>query len=200
MVVGDERMKLKTILYLYLVLWLLFPCAVYIVWAMDCEILIGTHGTEFFIQGILNCIAALCGGVLAFQHYRTTRRTLINKAALFLAAVGIVGLLSLWNFFCIFFNSGEEYHSFQSPDGTHTIVIRERVSVISGRVTLFERVNPFLISRKGSAVTDDGHRPVCAGEYSIIWQGDTVTLTISNGVGGQETISAALGEADKTRQ
>jgi len=189
---GDETMKLKNILYLYLVIWFVFPCTVFMICVSDYELLIGTHGTAFFIQGILNCAAALSGAVLAFLHYRNTSKTVKNKVALFLVATGIAVLLLCGNFFCKLLDGGEEYHSFQSPDGAHSIVIMENVSLISGQVTLYERVNPFLISRKDHIITDDGYRPVCAGEYSLVWQGDTVTLTVSNGAGGQETISVML--------
>lgn len=191
---GDETVKLKNILYLYLVIWLIFPCAVFIIGVSGYELLIGTHGTAFFIQGILNCTAAFSGSVLAFLHYRTTFKTLKNKLTLFLVAAGVAVLLLCGNFFCNLLGSGEEYHSFQSPDGMHNIVIMENVSLISGQVALYERVNPFLISRKDYIITDDGYRPVCAGEYSLVWQGNTVTLTVSNGAGGQETISVMLNE------
>lgn len=109
-------------------------------------------------------------------------------------AVGVAFLLSCGNFLCIFFDGGEEYHSFTSPDGTHTIVIAEQVSLISGQVTLYERVNPFLIYPKERIITDDGYRPVCAGKYSLVWQEDIVTLSVANGAGGNETILVTLDE------
>ena len=185
-------MKLRKILYLYLALWLAFPCIVIIIWMMDYNLLIGTTGTAFRIQGILNCIAAVCGVTLAFLQYRETEKALKNKIILAVIAAGTVFLLLCGNFLCIFFDRGEEYHSFTSPDGIHTIVIMENVSLISGKVTLYERVNPFLIYPKERIITDDGYRPVCAGEYSLVWQGDTVTLSVANGVGGNETISVTL--------
>jgi hypothetical protein len=185
-------MKLRKILYLYLALWLAFPCIVIIIWMMDYNLLIGTTGTAFRIQGILNCIAAVCGVTLAFLQYRETEKALKNKIILAMIAAGTVFLLLCGNFLCIFFDRGEEYHSFTSPDGIHTIVIMENVSLISGKVTLYERVNPFLIYPKERIITDDGYRPVCAGEYSLVWQGDTVTLSVANGAGGNETISVTL--------
>ena len=185
-------MKLRKILYLYLALWLAFPCIVIISWMMDYNLLIGTTGTAFRIQGILNCIAAVCGVTLAFLQYRETEKALKNKIILAVIAAGTVFLLLCGNFLCIFFDRGEEYHSFTSLDGIHTIVIMENVSLISGKVTLYERVNPFLIYPKERIITDDGYRPVCAGEYSLVWQGDTVTLSVANGAGGNETISVTL--------
>lgn len=101
-------------------------------------------------------------------------------------------LLVCGNFFCRLLNSGEEYHNFPSPDGTHTIVIAERVSLIAGQVTLYERINPAMIYPREHIITDDGYRPVCAGEYSLVWQGDTVTLSVADGAGGDKTVSVTL--------
>ncbi len=187
-------MKLRKFLYLYLALWLAFPCIVIIIWMMDYNLLIGTTGTAFRIQGILNCIAAVCGITLVFLHYRETEKALKNKITLAVIAGGVALVLLCWNFLCVLLNGAEEYHSFTSPDNTHTIVIMENVSLISGQVVLFERVNPFLIYPKERIITDDGHRPICAGEYSLVWDGDIVILSVSDGAGGNETISVALDE------
>ena len=187
-------MKLRKFLYLYLALWLSFPCIVIIIWMMDYDLLIGTTGTAFRIQGILNCIAAVCGITLAVLHYRETEKALKNKVILAMIAGGAALVLLCWNFLCVLLNGAEEYHNFTSPDNTHTIVIMENVSMISGQVVLYERVNPFLIYPKERIITDDGHRPICAGEYSLVWDGDTVILSVSDGAGGNETISVALDE------
>ena len=187
-------MKLRIFLYLYLALWLAFPCIVVTIIMTDYVLLIGTRGTAFFIQGILNWVAAFSGVTLAVLHYCKSPKAVKNKVTLFLIAVGIAVLLLCGNFLCRLFDSFEEYHTFQSPSGTHTIVIMEKVSVISGQVTLYERVNPFLISRKDYIITDDGYRPVCAGKYSLVWQGNTVTLSVADGAGGNETISVTLEE------
>ena len=185
-------MKLRKYLYFCLALWLAFPCIAVAVSTMDLYLLIGTTGTAFFIQIILNRIAAVCGIVLAFLHYRETQKTLMNKVILMVLAAGMALLLLCWNFLCIFFDGSEEYHSFTSPDGTHTIVLMENADGISGQVVLYERANPFLIYPRERIITDDGYRPVCAGEYSLVWDGDTVTLSVSDGAGGNETISVAL--------
>ena len=187
-------MKLRRFLYMYLALWLAFPCVIFIIWVQNHELLIGSTGTAFFIQSILNCIAAFCGITLAFLHYRETKKALKNKVILAVIAGCVALVLLCWNFLCALLNGAEEYHSFTSPDNTHTIVIMENVSLISGQVVLFERVNPFLIYPKERIITDDGHRPICAGEYSLVWDGDTVILSVSNGAGENETISVALDE------
>lgn len=187
-------MKLRKFLYLYLALWLVFPCIVVAIWMTDYNLLIGTTGTAFLIQNILNYVAAACGIALAFQHYRETDKALKNKVILTVIAGSVALVLLCWNFLCVFLDGAEEYHSFTSPDGTHTIVIMENVSLISGQVVLYERVNPFLIYPKERIITDDGYRPICAGEYLLVWDGDTVTLSVSDGAGGNETASVTLDE------
>ena len=183
-------MKLQKFLYLYLALWLAFPCIIITIWMTGYNLLIGTTGTAFLIQGILNCIAVVCGVTLAFLHYQETEKALKNKIILAIIAIGIGFLLLCGNFLCILF----EYHSFTSPDGTHTIIIAEQVSLISGQVTLYDRVNPFLIYPKGYIITDNGYRPVCAGKYSLVWQGDTIILSVAIVSGGNKTISVTLDE------
>jgi len=129
-------MKLRKFLYLYLALWLAFPCIVVILWMADYTLLIGAAGTAFLIQRILNCAAAACGISLAFQHYRGTEKALKHKVNLAAIAGGVALILFCWNSLCTSLDRAEEYHSFPSPDGTHTIVIMEKVSLISGQVVL----------------------------------------------------------------
>ena len=185
-------MRVKKYLYIVLAVWLAFPCIVVAIWMTDHDLLIGTTGTVFLIQGILNCIAAVCGVTLAFLHYWGTERALKHKVIFTVLAAGMALLLLCGNFFCRLLNSGEEYHSFPSPDGTHTIVIAERVSPIAGQVTLYERVNPALIYPRAYIITNNGYRPVCAGKYSLVWQGDTVTLSVAEGAGGNKTVSVSV--------
>jgi len=95
-------MKLRKFLYLYLALWLAFPCIVVAIWMTDYNLLIGTTGTAFLIQSILNCAAAACGIALAFQHYRETDNALKNKVILTVIAGGVALVLLCWNFLCVF--------------------------------------------------------------------------------------------------
>ena len=185
-------MKRKLCCGLYLAIWLAFPCAVFAVWCADYDLLIGTEWTAFRIQFVLNGITALIGAGFAVRRYLGSGRQFLNRLLLVLPLAGIAVLLLCTNGLCWFLDSAQEYHSFRSPDKTHTVVIMENVSLIAGRVTLCERVNPFLIQAKAGVSTDDGHRPVCAGEYALVWDGDTVTLTIADGMGGEKTISAVL--------
>ena len=83
-------MKLRKYLYLYLVLWLAFPCIVVAIWMTDYNLLIGTRGTAFFIQVIMNCIAAVCEIVLALLHYRETKKALKNKAVFAVIVGGVI--------------------------------------------------------------------------------------------------------------
>lgn len=187
-------MKLQKYLYLYLALWLVFPCVVVMIWMSDHDLLIGTAGTAFLIQRILNQGAAACGIFLAVQRYRKTERKPKNKAALAAAAAGTALLLLCGNFLCTFFDGMQEYHSFTSPNGAHTILLMEKVGGVSGQVLLYERVSPFLISPREYIITNNGFRPVCAGKYTLVWEGDTVTLSVSDNAGETETISIALKE------
>lgn len=187
-------MKLQKFLYLCFALLLAFPFIMVVIWMMDYNLLIGNTGTAFTIQRILNFVAAACGIILAFKHYRKTKKTFKNKVTLAVSAVGVYLVLLCFNFFCGLIDGSEEYHSFTSPDKKHTIVIMENVSLISGQVTLYERANPFLIYPKERIITDDGYRPICAGKYSLVWQGDTVILSVANGAGGNKTISVTLDE------
>lgn len=189
-------MKLRRFLYVYLALWLAFPCVVFIIWVQNYDLLICTTGTAFFIQSVLNRIAAVCGITLAFLHYRGTEKTLKHKVKLAAIAVGVVFLLLCGNFFCTFFDEFYDYHSFTSPDGAHTIVVEESTDVkISGvQIELYERVNPFLIHPKEHIICDYWCFPVCDGKYSLIWDGDTVTLSVFDGFGKNDTISVTLSE------
>lgn len=185
-------MKLRRFLYVYLALWLAFPCVVFIIWVQNYELLIGTTGTAFFIQSILNCIAAVCGITLAFLHYKGTEKSLKHKVKLAAIAIGVAFLLLCGNFFCSFFDGFEDYHSFTSPDGAHTIVLEESVSFTSEQIDLYERVNLFLIHPKEHIIIDYWCFPVCDGKYSLVWDGDTVTLSVFDGFGKNDTISVTL--------
>ena len=187
-------MKLRTCLYLCLAVWLVFPCIAVVVWVTDCDLLLGNTGTAFLLQTVLNDAAAVCGAALAFLHYQKSEKGPKNKAALAGAAAGIALLLVCWNGLCTFFDGMQEYHSFTSPNGAHTVVLMENVDPISGQVVLYERITPFLIAPRGRVITNNGYRPVCAGEYALVWDGDTVTLSVSDGAGETKTVSAELKE------
>ena len=127
-------MRAKNFLYLFLAVWLAFPGLIFILSTSDYYLLIGTRGTTFYIQGVLNCAAAACGIVLAFLHYLGTEKARKNKVILAVITAGAAFLLLCGNLLCIFFDGWEEYHSFTSPDGAHTIVIMENVRGCSDAV------------------------------------------------------------------
>ncbi len=91
-------MKLRKFLYLCFALWLAFPCIVVIIWMTDYNLLIGTTGTAFLIQIILNFVAAACGIVLAFQRYRKTGKAMKNKVILAVIAVGAALVIVMLEF------------------------------------------------------------------------------------------------------
>lgn len=59
-----SRVSAKKNLYIFLAVWLGFSCIAVTIWMTDYDLLIGTTGTVFLIQGILNCIAVDCGQLL----------------------------------------------------------------------------------------------------------------------------------------
>lgn len=183
-------LKRKAFLYLYLVLWLAYPCGVLCL--SDCALLLGEGWTALRIQRLLNGFAVLDIAGLAALWVRKNGWTRWRKVLLGLGAVGMALLLVCVNGVLALLDGTQEYHTFHSPDGGHTIVVSENVSLIAGQVTLYERVSPFLIQPRDRVSTDDGFRPVCAGKYALRWQGDMVTLTVSDGMGGEETLSADL--------
>ena len=104
-----------------------------------------------------------------------------------------------WPFCCCveifsvpFFDGFEDYHSFTSPDNAHTIILEESISFTSEQIDLYERVNPFLIHPKEHIIIDYWCLPICNGTYSLVWDGDTVTLSVFDGFGKNDTISVAL--------
>lgn len=188
-------LKRKAFLYLYLVFWLAYPCAVLCVWFTDRELLLGDAWTAFRIQRLLNFAAALDIAGLAALWAHENGWTRWRKILLGLGAVGVMLLLVCVNGALWFLDGTQGYHAFRSPDGEHTIVVSENVSLIAGQVTLYERLNPFLIQPKDRVSTDDGCRPVCAGKYELHWEDNGVRLTIADGMGGEETLSAGLRES-----
>ncbi len=187
-------MKWKKWLYAYLGLWLVFPWVVFAIWVQNYDVLLGTEGTPFAIQQVLNRLGAVCVIALAILHYRETEKRWTNKLALAAAALGIIALVWCWNFTCTFFHQGECRHTFTSPDGKYTIVVTENISPIAGKVHIHERVNPFLIRYGKEIITDDGYCPICAGQYELTWKGNAVTLTVADGAGGWETATVHIGK------
>ncbi len=70
--------------------------------------------------------------------------------------------------------------------------IEESVSFTSEQIDLYERVNLFLIHPKEHIIIDYWCFPVCDGKYSLVWDRDTVTLSVFDGFGKNDTISVTL--------
>ena len=177
-------------------LWILFSlCFIWIplnlalaAAAPEYGLLIGTWGSFPFIQRMLNIIALLSGTALAVLHYRGTDRRIVERILLVLTGLGLL-ILTIYSNVLLLILDDTEYHSFTSPDSAHTIVVGERSFFLAGGVTVYERVNPFLVKIKGHALTDDGFRPICSGAYELVWYEDGVVVSFSNGAGRYEQIS-----------
>ena len=95
-------------------------------------------------------------------------------------------MLLLSNVFCLFWDNGDCNHSFTSPDGAHTIVVHERSVLLAGSVSVYERVHPLVVHPRASETTDDGYKPIEAGDYAVTWHAGSVTVSFGDGAGGQK--------------
>lgn len=155
------------------------------------EILIGTWGRFPLIQRMLNILAFLSGLALAVLYYLRSGRKIGNQILLFFTGLGLLALTLCSNFIFALLDD-MDYHSFSSPDAAHTIVIGERSFLQAGWVSVYERVNPFLIRYRDSASTDDGHKPICHGTYHFTWRQEGFDFSFSDGEGGVDTISVTF--------
>lgn len=70
-----------------------------------------------------------------------------------------------------------EYHEFTSPNGKHTLVIKEEGFLFSGNDIVYEKVNPFIIMKRKSYGADDGYKLVSQGDYTLTWFEDRAELS-----------------------
>ena len=191
----DERAVKKSRPVLYAAfslcfLWPLFNFGLYLL-APEYEILIGTWGTGVFFQILFHFLAFLSGSLLSLFHYHLeTGHKLGDRVFLGLTISGLVVFMLLSNLVCLFFGRGNCNHSFSSPDGAHTIVVRESSLIHHVRVTVYERVNPLLVRLRASKVTGSTIKPVETDHYSIRWYEDGVTFFFDSG--GADSISVSF--------
>lgn len=178
-------------LYSIIILWLVFPGVLLGIWTAGYEVLIGSQITAFALGGFLHTAAALSGVGLVVRRYVTGEKTVKHKMMLAFACVMILLVWLLGAFFCWLAHGEEKYHTFTSPtspDGAHTVVFGERVSLVSGQITVYERVNFGLIVPRRRAITDDGYRPIEAGNYQLYWEGEQMKFSAGDGAGGWITL------------
>lgn len=177
----------KAILWGAFSLCFLFPFLNLIVWFGNCEIMIGTWGTAFLLQMLFNFIAFISGTLLCMDDYHLeTEQKQSDQVFLGMKICGLVVLLLMSNAVCLFLHElGGCYHSFSSPDGTHTIVVEEEQLIHDVRVSVYERVHPLLISFRGSEVKNNTDKPVETEDYSLKWEENGVTFVFD---GGREAI------------
>lgn len=167
-------------------IWPVLNIGMYLI-APGCEFLLGTWGTGPVFQCLFNDLALISGTLLAVLHYRlSSGHKLSDRFFLGLTVLGLAVLLLLSNVFCLFWDNGDCNHSFTSPDGAHTIVVHERSVLLAGSVSVYERVHPLVVHLRASETTDDGYKPIEAGDYAVTWHADSVTVSFGDGAGGQK--------------
>ena len=173
----------KVILWVAFSLCFIFPFLNLIAWLGDYEIMIGTWGTAFLLQMLFNFIAFISGTLLCMNYYHLeTEQKQSDRVFLGMKICGLVALLLMSNAVCLFLHElGGCYHSFSSPDGTHTIVVEEAQLIHDVRVTVYERVHPLLISFRGSEVKNNADKPVETEDYSLKWEENSVTFVFDEG-------------------
>lgn len=184
---------LKLCFYILFSLCLIWPLFLLTIWLLfpGYEFMIGTWGTEFTFQRVLNALAFLCGTLLGIFRFRETARRLIHCIALGSVIIGLAVLLLISNSLILLLDDRDIY-SFSSPDNSHTIAVSETSFLQSGNVTVYERVSPFFVYLKESKVTDDGYRPIGNKDYSVVWNKNDVTVSFGNGTGQTESITVTF--------
>lgn len=195
---SEKEIKVsKTVLWCVFSLCLIWPFVNFAVYLLrpDGQILLGTWGTGLFLQIVLNFPAFAAAVFLCVFHYQLqTQHKAGDQLAMGLKIFGLVVLLCLSNGFCALLDEGK-YYSFSSPDQAHTIVAHEMKSFKTGTITVYERLNPLLVCERGVENTYK-NLPLEENDYTLQWNNTGVTLSFSDGEGGQKSISASL-DAEK---
>lgn len=149
----------------------------------DYKIMVGTWGTAFVFQIVLNFVAFISGILLCVMHYRLeTEHRRSDQFLLYFKVFGLVLLLLISNTICQVFDELEGcHHRFSSPDGIHTIIVEEAQMIHDVRVTVYERVNPLLVCLRASKVKDNTNKPIEIDDYSLKWKENSVTFFFDQG-------------------
>ena len=149
----------------------------------DVVVMVGTWGTGFFFQRIFNQLAFISGVFLAVLHYRLdTEGGLGSRLALGLTVSVLMALLVISNTVCLFFDDTRRY-GFASPDGRHAIVVEEEGFLQAGWIRVYERINPLVVRLRETEATHDSYGTLFAGDYTVTWREDGVTLVFEGGTG-----------------
>lgn len=152
------------------------------------KILIGqVSGLQLAYGAIVMILLLAIFFVIAMYRFRNSVRNLIIMISVF--AISSVALLGVSFFYLLFVAGSETYYTFYSPDKKYSVIAEEWSWLLAGRVTLYERINPFLVEKKADLITDDGFRAIAAEAYEIRWDDNVVTFTVEtmDGYGSRET-------------
>lgn len=106
-------------------------------------------------------------------------------------------ILSLGIYVCSSFGHAftsveDKYYTFNSPDGNYHLIAKEWSFLLGGGVHLYEEKNPVFLKQLGQVGTDDGFRAIEHNAYSIEWDDNKVTFTVSMGNGYDDSTTVEL--------
>lgn len=139
----------------------------------------GVDQTGFqIITGCVIAVFLLIGISLHFavlvKEKRKRTSAVVGTAAIVLFAAAYFGVCALGNGR----DADLKYFSFSSPNSEYSIVISEARDFLgNGRISVFQRINAFLMREKGSIQTvDRWNSPFSDNLYSIEWGDGQVTI------------------------
>lgn len=189
----NREKGVKVSLYLSCSLCLIWPIvnlAVHLA-APDDRIWLGTLGSPTLLQRAFDVLAFFGGVLLAAGRFRKTEK----KPGNFLALGGVVSLLAVLLLLTngvLMIGDDSDYYRFTSPDQKDTILVSENSFLQAGWVSVYQRVNPFVVRLRDTRTTDDGYRPIGAGNYAVQWEERQVVVSFGDGMGGRERVTVPL--------
>lgn len=141
------------------------------------KILIGHVSGSQFIYGIIAIILflAVLFAIVRYRYVKCVKNLIIMISV---SVISVAALLITSFFYLLFMADSATYYTFYSPDGNYCVVAEEWSWLLAGHITLYERINPFLVEKKAVLTTDDGFRAIAADAYEIQWDNNVVTFTI----------------------
>ncbi len=178
----NSSLKVKTIKYLVFIIIALNISIITFVWLLGSftklEFLLFTMDSSLLLY-IDFVVFAICIVILSAILLRKQKNKIVLLIPIILSFCIVVCSTFTWAFTSV----DNKYYEFHSPDGKHTVAVREWSFLLGGGVHIYERINPFFVKELGRMGTDDGYRAIEHNDYSIEWDDNNFTLTIGNGIG-----------------